>query len=79
MDKKLLEWGMFNKPIKIDISGSSSESEEEIPPLAPMQQGLLSSSEDYSAEVHRKRRNINKQENKPENTSDDEYQVKARR
>jgi DNA repair and recombination protein RAD54 and RAD54-like protein len=53
MDKKLLEWGMFNKPIKIDISGSSSESEEEIPPLAPMQQGLLSSSEEYQVKARR--------------------------
>jgi hypothetical protein len=80
MDKKLLEWGMFSKPIKIDILDSSSESKEEIPPPAAMQQGLLSSSEDYNAEARRKRRNKNKKrEKKPDNTSDDEYQMKARR
>jgi DNA repair and recombination protein RAD54 and RAD54-like protein len=80
LDKKLLERGIFSKPIKIDISDSSSMSEEEILLPAPMQQGLLSSSEDYSAEACRKRRNKNKKrEKKPDNTSDDGYQVKARR
>jgi DNA repair and recombination protein RAD54 and RAD54-like protein len=80
LDKKLLEWRMFSNPIKIDISDSSSESEEEIPPPTAMHQGLLSSSEDYGAEARRKRRNKNKKrEKKPDNTSDDEYQVKARR
>jgi DNA repair and recombination protein RAD54 and RAD54-like protein len=78
LDKKLLEWRMFSKPIKIDISDSSSESKEEIPPPTAMQQGLLSSSEDYGAEVRRKRRNKNKKrEKKPDNTSDDEYQVEG--
>jgi hypothetical protein len=54
LDKKLLEWRMFSKHIKIDISDSSSESEEDIPLPTAMQQGLLSSSEDYGAEVLRK-------------------------
>jgi hypothetical protein len=45
---------MFSKHIKIDISDSSSESEEDIPLPTAMQQGLLSSSEDYGAEVRRK-------------------------
>jgi prophage tail gpP-like protein len=71
---------MFSKHIKIDISDSSSESEEDIPLPTAMQQGLLSSSEDYGAEVRRKWRNKNKKRvKKPDNTSDDEYQVKARR
>jgi DNA repair and recombination protein RAD54 and RAD54-like protein len=77
-NRKLLKCGFFSRPVKIDVS-ESSESEEEVLPLVQTQQGLLSSSEDYSSEArpkHRRRKN-RKGAKEPSNSGDDEYQVKV--
>ncbi|XP_062217783.1 SNF2 domain-containing protein CLASSY 3-like [Phragmites australis] len=52
-DKKLLRRGTYSKPYYIDLPDSTSESEEDIPPLV-QPRGLLSSSEEYE-EASRKR------------------------
>jgi DNA repair and recombination protein RAD54 and RAD54-like protein len=76
-NRKLLKCGFFSRPVKIDVS-DSSESEEEVLPLVQTQQGLLSSSEDYSNEARPKHRRKNRKgEKKPSDSRDDEYQVKV--
>ncbi|KAL6634845.1 hypothetical protein ACP70R_027516 [Stipagrostis hirtigluma subsp. patula] len=74
-DKKLLKRGTFSKPFNIDLSDSSSESEEDIPPPV-LPRGVPSSSEeDMSKHAHRKRRKSrNGRRHKESNGSSDDFE-----
>nr|CAB3450534.1 unnamed protein product [Digitaria exilis] len=81
-DKKLLRRGTFSKPYNIDVSDSTSDSEEDIPPAPPPGPMSWSSSDDNTRIFgKRKRRRRNKRRGKRLSTSSDEseeYRAHAR-